>query len=140
MHHAQSLWDIRQYPSLYQVFTEFFGNPRFILDINRCIFRPPVHRGFPDRSHGTTHWDADPRVPGPASLQAVILLTDVGLYKGGFQCLPGGYQNLDAWLQQYAMRGDFDFASGDKIPKGRPQRRCGPLNFGVSGVDMPAQL
>src|ERR1700722_17827914 len=23
LHHAQSLWDIRQHPSLYQVFTEF---------------------------------------------------------------------------------------------------------------------
>src|SRR5260370_37944205 len=35
MHHAQSLWDIRQSLSLYQVFTEFFGNPRLMVDINR---------------------------------------------------------------------------------------------------------
>jgi len=41
MHHAQSLWDIRQSPSLYQIFTEFFGTPRLMVDINRCISCPP---------------------------------------------------------------------------------------------------
>ena len=38
MHHAQSQWDIRQCPNLYQVFTEFFENPLLMVDINRCIF------------------------------------------------------------------------------------------------------
>jgi hypothetical protein len=109
MHHAQSLWDIRQSPNLYQVFTEFFGNPRLMVDINRCIFRPPVHPRFPDLSHGTIHWDTDPRVSGPGSLQAVVLLTDVERNGGGFQCIPEVYQNLDAWLERYARRDDFDF-------------------------------
>src|SRR5260370_18648022 len=48
MHHAQSLWDIRQCPNLYQVFTEFFETPRLMVDINRCIFRPPSPSGLPD--------------------------------------------------------------------------------------------
>ncbi len=107
MHHAQSQWDIRQCPNLYQVFTEFFETPRLMLDINRCIFRPPVHPDLPDFSHGTIHWDADPRLED--SLQAVVLLTDVGRDGGGFQCLPEVYQNLDAWLERYALRDDFDF-------------------------------
>jgi ectoine hydroxylase-related dioxygenase (phytanoyl-CoA dioxygenase family) len=55
------------------------------------------------------HWDTDPRVPGPGSLQAVVLLADVGPDGGGFQCLPEVYQNLDAWLEPYALRDDFDF-------------------------------
>src|SRR5580658_7793536 len=63
MHHAQSLWDIRQCPNLCQVFAEFFGNPRLMVDINRYIFRPPVHPGFPDLSRGRIHWDTDPRAP-----------------------------------------------------------------------------
>lgn len=109
MHHAQSLWDIRQSPDLYQVFTEFYGSPRLRVDMNRCIFRPPVHADFPAISHGTIHWDTDPRVPGPGSLQGVILLTDVGRDAGGFQCLPEVYQNLDAWLERYAHWDDFDF-------------------------------
>jgi hypothetical protein len=48
MHHAQSLWDIRQCPNLYQVFAEFFGNPRLMVDINRCIFAlPSIRAGRP---------------------------------------------------------------------------------------------
>ena len=108
MHHAQSLWDIRQCPDLYQVFTEFCGTGQLMVDINRCMFRPPVHPGWPTISHGTIHWDTDPRV-GPESVQAVVLLTDVGRNGGGFQCLPEIYQNLDAWLEPYALCDDFDY-------------------------------
>jgi len=109
MHQAQSLWDIRQSPNLYQLFTEFFGTPRLMVDINRCIFRPPVHPDFPAVSQGTMHWDADPRAPQPPSLQAVVLLTDVSRDGGGFQCLPEIYRNLDEWLGRYALDDDFDF-------------------------------
>jgi len=109
MHHAQSLWDIRQSPNLYQVFTEFFGTPRLMVDINRCIFCPPVHPARPAISRGSIHWDTDPRAPGTFSLQAVVLLTDVGRDAGGFQCLPVVYQNLDAWLKLFAPSDDFDF-------------------------------
>jgi hypothetical protein len=94
-------------PNLYQVFTEFFGTRQLMVDINRCIFRPPVHPGQPTISYGSIHWDTDPR-SGPESLQAVVLLTDVARNGGGFQCLPVIYQNLSAWLERYALRDDFD--------------------------------
>ena len=109
MHHAQSLWDIRQCPNLYQVFAEFFGTPRLMVDINRSIFRPPVHPDFPAISYGNIHWDADPRAPEPATLQTVVLLTDVARDGGGVQCLPEVYRNLDAWLEQHASGEDFNF-------------------------------
>jgi hypothetical protein len=111
MHHAQTLWDLRQCPNHYEVFTEFFGTPRLIVDINRCLFRPPIHRRFSKISHGTIHWDTDTRAPAPppASLQGVVLLSDVVRDGGGFQCLPEVYRNLDAWLKRYARRSDFDF-------------------------------
>jgi hypothetical protein len=109
MHHAQSLWDIRQCPNLYQLFTEFFGTPRLMLDINRCIFRPPVRPAFPDAGQGTIHWDTDPMAPEEPSVQAVVLLTDVTRDGGGFQCLPEIYRNLDAWLQRYGIKDDFNF-------------------------------
>lgn len=109
MHHAQSLWDIRQCPNLYEVFAEFFGTTRLTVDINRCIFRPPVRWNAPAINYGNIHWDTDPRAPGPPSLQAVVLLTDVRRNGGGFQCLPQVYQNLDCWLKRYAQADDFDF-------------------------------
>lgn len=98
---------MRQCPNLYQVFTEFFGTGQLMVDINRCLFRPPVHPGWPTISYGSIHWDADPRL-GPESVQAVVLLTDVGRNGGGFQCLSEIYQNLDAWLERYPLRDDFD--------------------------------
>jgi len=109
LHQAQSLWDIRQSPNLYGVFSEFFANPRLLVDINRCIFRPPVHPDFPTISHGTIHWDTDPRAAGPGSLQAVVLLSEIGPYCGGYQCIPEIYQNLTTWLDRHARRDDFDF-------------------------------
>lgn len=108
LHHAQALWDIRQHPDLYEVFAEFFGNRRLMVDINRCIFRPPIRDGL-TVSYGNMHWDTDPRAPGPGSLQAVVLLTDVRPHGGGFQCLPELYRNLNVWLQQNASQDNFDF-------------------------------
>jgi hypothetical protein len=109
MHHAQSLWDIRQHPDLYRVFAEFFGTLRLMVDINRCIFRSPVHPRYPRVGRGSIHWDTDPRQPGPGSLQSVVLLTDVCPDGGGFQCLPEVYRHLDAWLRRHARGRHFDF-------------------------------
>ena len=108
LHHAQALWDIRQHPDLYEVFAEFFRNRRLMVDINRCIFRPPIRDGL-TVSYGNLHWDTDPRAPGPGSLQAVVLLTDVRQHGGGFQCLPALYRNLNVWLQQHGSQDNFDF-------------------------------
>jgi hypothetical protein len=108
LHHTQSLWDIRPCPNLYSVFCEFFGTPRLMVDMNRRIFRPPIHRRWPTVSYGNIHWDTNPGKKGPGSLQAVVLLTDVGPDGGGFQCLPDLYRNLDAWLERYASRADFN--------------------------------
>jgi hypothetical protein len=109
LHHAQSLWDIRQSSDLYCLFAEFFETGNLMLDINRCLFRAPVNPAFPTLSHGNIHWDTDPRVCGPGSLQAVVLLTDVGRNSGGFQCIPDIYKNLHSWLQTNANSEDFDF-------------------------------
>ncbi len=80
-----------------------------MVDINRCIFRPPVRRAFPDEGHATIHWDTDPRGPEEPSVQAVVLLTDVTRNGGGFQCLPKIYRNLDAWLGRYGLGDNFNF-------------------------------
>jgi hypothetical protein len=102
MHHAQSLWDIRQHPNLHEVFTEYFGFHQLMLDINRCIFRPPVHPSHPERSQSDIHWDTDPRVEIDGNVQAGVQLTPISPATGGFQCIPGIYRNLNAWLARHA--------------------------------------
>jgi hypothetical protein len=109
MHQAQSLWDIRQSSNLYEVFREFWGTHRLMVDINRCLFRPPRHPKWPTTSCGDIHWDTDPRAAGQGSLQGVVLLTDVDRDGGGFQCLPDIYQNLEVWLDRNARQSGFDF-------------------------------
>jgi hypothetical protein len=109
LHHAQSLWDIRQSPNVHQVFSEFFRTERLTVDMNRCIFRPPINPRYSTISYGTIHWDTDPKAAGPGALQAVVLLSDIGPNTGGFQCIPDVYQNLDAWLEQNASSEGFDF-------------------------------
>jgi hypothetical protein len=118
MHHAQSLWDIRQHPNLYEVFAEFFGTGKLMLDINRCIFRPPVHPLHPTRSLGDIHWDADPRVDVEPTVQTVVLLSSIGNNRGGFQCIPEIYRNLNTWLDENCAKdSDFDFRrAGVKHP------------------------
>lgn len=85
MHHAQSLWAIRQHPNVYQVFSEYFGTGRLMLDINRCMFRPPIHPLHPTRSQGDIHWDPDPRADVEPTLQAVVILSPISKDRGGFQ-------------------------------------------------------
>ncbi|BDC53067.1 phytanoyl-CoA dioxygenase [Bryobacterales bacterium F-183] len=110
LHHAQSLWNIRQDPSLYQLFSEFFGTHRLGVDINRCIFRPPVSAAHPWVSHSDIHWDTDPLGPAEPSVQTGILLTPIKPNAGGFQCIPEIYRHLGSWLDQNARgRAHFDF-------------------------------
>lgn len=110
LHHAQSLWNIRQDPNLYEVFTEFFGTHRLRVDINRCIFRPPVRAAHPWISHSDIHWDTDPLGPAEPSVQTGILLTPIQPNVGGFQCIPEVYRDFDGWLDRNARgRAHFDF-------------------------------
>ncbi|MBL8212884.1 MAG: phytanoyl-CoA dioxygenase family protein [Bryobacterales bacterium] len=110
MHHAQSFWEIRQHPNLYQVFSEHFGTGRLRVDINRCMFRPPVHPKHPTRSLGDIHWDTDPQADEEPTLQAVVLLSPIGNDRGGFQCIPEIYRNLRTWLKENLRTDEvFDF-------------------------------
>jgi ectoine hydroxylase-related dioxygenase (phytanoyl-CoA dioxygenase family) len=67
------------------------------------------HPYWPELSRGDIHWDTHPRVEDGGTLQCVALLTDVERNGGGSQCVPGIFQDLDAWLDQNARGCDFDF-------------------------------
>ena len=116
-----------------EVFCEFWGNHRLIVDINRCIFRPPLHPDWPTLSHGDIHWDTDPRQPGPASLQCVVLLTDIARDGGGFQCVPEVYQNLEAWLDRHARGKSFNFFKPG-LKDGLTQMKEGVWSGSLGGV------
>jgi hypothetical protein len=109
VHHAQILWDVRQHPNLYSVFSEIHDTHKLMVDINRCCFHPPRHPDWPGAGPGEIHWDIDPRAPTIGWLQGVVLLSDVEKNGGGFQCVPQIYRRLDDWLDVHARGDDFDF-------------------------------
>lgn len=109
VHHDQVLWDIRQHPNVYRVFSEIHGTHKLLVDMNRCCFHPPRHPDWEGAGPGEIHWDVDPRTPTIGWLQGVMLLSDVEENGGGYQCVPAIYKRLDAWLDAHACGDDFDF-------------------------------
>ena len=88
LHHAQSLWNIRQYPRLHKVFSEYWGTHKLMVDINRCCFRPPCHPDWPTLSRGEIHWDTDPRTGGEGSLQPSFCSPMLGATPVDFSVCP----------------------------------------------------
>jgi hypothetical protein len=109
LHHAQSLWDIRQCPES-------------LPDVQGVLWNSASPRG-----HEQVHFSA----PSPSRLPGYRLRNDSLGYRpesfgagivagrctfdrrsprwGGFQCIPEIYRNLEECLEQNAGRNDFDF-------------------------------
>ena len=97
----QTLWDNRQYPRLYQVFTEILGREQLCVTIDRAGFKPPQHPDHPEYDHkGFAHWDVDTsKLPIRFGVQAVLCLADTEANMGGFQCAPGFHKGLEEWIK-----------------------------------------
>ena len=114
MYFAQSMWDTRQDPGLYQAFAEILGEKSLWTSIDRVNFTPPSDPDHPeiDRALGL-HWDLDESTipdreiqPGgteraPYGVQGVLHLRDTTEDQGGFRCVPEVYQDLyDGFLDE----------------------------------------
>ena len=85
------LWDNRQYPRVYQAFTDIWQTEQLWVTLDRANMKPPVHADHPEWQHGGfIHWDLDTaQDPVPCGVQGVLYLTDTAADQGGFQCVPG---------------------------------------------------
>lgn len=104
MYHYQSMWDIRQYPAIHQVFANIFGTEKLWVTIDRTNFKPPVDDRYPEfNNRGFIHWDVDIRkYPSiPFGVQGALALTDTDEDMGGFQCIPEIYKELDDWVKHH---------------------------------------
>jgi len=101
MYHYQSMWNVRQHPSLHDIFAEVHGTERLWVSIDRTNLKPPADPRHPEHDHkGFIHWDTDTsKYPAiPFRVQGVLALTDTAADMGGFQCIPEIYRELDAWI------------------------------------------
>jgi hypothetical protein len=104
MYHYQSMWDVRQHPAVYDIFSALHGTRELWVSLDRVAFKPPVADDHPEfDSPGFIHWDTDiNRYPNiPLHVQGVLALVDCEADMGGFQCVPDVYNDLAAFLEHY---------------------------------------
>jgi len=105
MYHHQTMWDNRQHPNVHQAFAELLGEEKLWVSLDRVNMKPPVREAHRELDYSFIHWDTDTSklpefpLPHPYGLQGVLYLADTATNQGGFQCVPGIYRNLEAYLK-----------------------------------------
>lgn len=95
IYNHQYLWDNRQYPRVYDAFTDVWGTDKLWVTIDRANLNFPIRPGFEYK--GFIHWDYDPETK-PQNVQGVLALADqTDENMGGFQCVPELYRTYDTW-------------------------------------------
>ena len=99
LHHAQALWDIRQYPPVHEAFSDLYGTRALWVSIDRSSFKAPSAGFEAPYRVAAIHWDGDPRTGAALSIQGLVYLTDTAEEQGGFCCVPGLFRDLAGYLE-----------------------------------------
>jgi len=102
MYHHQAMWDNRQHPRVYQLYSELLNKKNLTTTLDRVSFKLPENPKYPQFSErGFLHLDADLRdrvgKPPFRVAQGVIYLTDTSADQGGFHCVPGFFKKNYEW-------------------------------------------
>ncbi|WP_274363095.1 phytanoyl-CoA dioxygenase family protein [Paenibacillus thermotolerans] len=105
MYHHQSMWENRQLPAVYEAFAQLLGERKLWVSMDRVNMKPPAREEHPELNYGFIHWDTDTSkvtypIQRPRGVQGVLYLADTAENQGGFQCVPGIYRELEAYLQR----------------------------------------
>lgn len=101
LHHGQALWNVRQWPKIYDLFRELLGAADLWVTMDRVSFKAPAAAWDGSARISGFHWDADPRGPRLPSFQGLVYLRDTADDQGAFCCLPDVYADLPAWLAEH---------------------------------------
>ncbi len=117
LYQHQALWDNRQYPRVYEAFTEILGTEELWVSLDRANMKPPARADRPEWGHtGMVHWDVDTsQAPIPLGVQGVLYLTDTAENQGGFQCVPGFHNIFDGWVKTQPPDRDVRFPALDGL-------------------------
>jgi Phytanoyl-CoA dioxygenase (PhyH) len=98
IYNHQYLWDTRQERRVYDAFVDIWDREDLWVAIDRANLNPP--KKVQGRVNGFIHWDADTLLdPLPIGVQGVLSLSAQGGNVGGFQCVPGLFQNFSEWVK-----------------------------------------
>jgi ectoine hydroxylase-related dioxygenase (phytanoyl-CoA dioxygenase family) len=96
-YHHQTLWDNRQNQRVYDAFVDVWDVEELWVTLDRANLNGPNNRNRTFEGP-FIHWDIDTRVdPLPKRIQGIIALNDTARELGGFQCVPGLFENFDVW-------------------------------------------
>jgi len=132
LYQHQTLWDNRQAPRVHGAFADIFGTEKLWVSVDRANFKPPFNAAHPDYDHkGFTHWDMDTNNLAETGfreahfgVQGVLYLTDTTAEMGGFQCVPGFHNELEAWIAEQPADRNVRAPDLSRLP---PNRAVTPI-------------
>ncbi|MDH5737568.1 MAG: phytanoyl-CoA dioxygenase family protein [Gammaproteobacteria bacterium] len=101
LHHAQSLWNLRQYPAIHRVFAHLYGDERLWVSMDRVSYKPPASIKTKDWKTAPLHWDCDPWTFNKLGIQGLVYLTDTEADQGAFCCVPSIYKDRQTYLARH---------------------------------------
>jgi ectoine hydroxylase-related dioxygenase (phytanoyl-CoA dioxygenase family) len=99
VYHAQSMWETRQCPRVYDAFVDIWDREDLWVAMDRANLNPPNKAARAEgRVDGFIHFDVDiSQRPLPISVQGIISLRKQGGEIGGFQCVPSVFAEIESW-------------------------------------------
>ncbi|QHW32751.1 phytanoyl-CoA dioxygenase family protein [Paenibacillus rhizovicinus] len=110
--HDQSLWDIRMYPRVYDIFAELLGERKLWVSLDRVNMKLPKRENKGQLNANFIHWDTDtsnlkfPLTIPSGGLQGVLYLADTFADQGGFQCVPDIFRDLEGYIKRQPANRD----------------------------------
>ena len=98
MHHHQTLWDVRQYPAIHEIFSDLYADHRLWVSMDRASYKAPVAPSAQTCHRDAIHWDCNPWQFDDLSIQGLVYLTDTDANQGPFACVPAIYKDLKNYL------------------------------------------
>ncbi len=99
MYHHPAMWQVRQHQRLYDLFVDIWDREDLWVSIDRANLNTPNSGNRQlTNPNGFIHFDVDSSArPLPVSVQGVLALSQQDETTGGFQCVPGLFQDLEWW-------------------------------------------
>ena len=121
IHHAQSLWNLRQYPAVHEAFAALHGTEALWVTYDRVSFKTRDTESLEQRVAEPIHWDGQPLKMTDLSIQGLVYLTDTTADQGAFCCVPELYRNALDYLAKHpevadTRRPDVNNAQIEVIP------------------------
>lgn len=102
VYNHQSMWETRQHRRVYDAFVDIWDREDLWVAIDRANLNPPNHKArVSGQTNGFIHFDVDvSQRPLPIAVQGILSLKKQDAEVGGFQCVPGIFEQVDSWWER----------------------------------------